>query len=213
VTKQLFKQCRTPKKLAAISFEELLALVRSVGLAPTKSRNLIKMAQMLLDNFDGKVPSTMEELVQLPGVGRKTASVILCQAFGQPSMPVDTHIHRLTVRWGLAPANATVQHVEAVLSELFPRDSWGAIHLQLIYFGREWCQARRHEAKDCPICSWACTKQKGGRKKDSRRPRSLAEISKMSSPKKASKQIILYSERLKALAEFEDAFINKKTCT
>jgi len=239
VTKDLFKLCRNASSLAKMSHEELLRIIRPVGLAPTKAKNLIRMAQMIIEDFQETVPSTMEELQRLPGVGRKTANVIISQAFGQASFPVDTHIHRLTLRWGLAPEKANVAVAEQMLRALFPQSLWSALHLQMIYFGREWCQARNHTPKDCPICCWAGAAAQIRRKREPRgrdeghgeeeemekttetetaeedaRARNLkfpdppthAEICRMVPPKKASKQIILYSERIKALQDFERDF-------
>mmetsp|Transcript_13359 Transcript_13359/g.26157 ORF Transcript_13359/g.26157 Transcript_13359/m.26157 type:complete len:384 (-) Transcript_13359:186-1337(-) len=188
VTIDLFDRCPTPHDLAEIEYEDLLEMVRSVGLAPTKSKNLIKMAKLLVEKFNGVVPTSSEDLESLPGVGPKTAAVVLSQAYNvPPRFAVDTHVHRLARRWGLAPESANVRVVEQHLSALYPEDTWGKVHLQMIYFGREWCQAKVHVPSDCPVCCWV---GKGGT------PLSAEAIEKMVPPKKASKRIILYSERL-----------------
>jgi len=153
VTPALFRRAPTPEKLAALPETEILKLIRSLGLAPTKARNLKKLAQTLLDEHGGEVPADMEALETLPGVGHKTASVVMNQAFGQPAFPVDTHIHRLAARWGLSKAK-DVKQTERDLKKLWPPEEWGKRHLQIIYFGREHCPARNHDEAECPICSW-----------------------------------------------------------
>jgi endonuclease III len=154
VTPALFKRARTAKQMAGMSESEILSLIRSCGLAPGKARNLKRLAEMLVEQYGGKVPADMEALEKLPGVGHKTASVVMTQAFGEPAFPVDTHIHRLAARWGLS-SGKDVKQTEADLKKLFPREEWGRRHLQLIYFGREYCPARNHDRDECPICSWA----------------------------------------------------------
>ena len=114
---------------------------------------------MLMDEHGGKVPRDIEALERLPGVGHKTASVVMVQAFGQPAFPVDTHIHRLASRWGLSKGKSVTQ-TEHDLKKLFPREEWGKRHLQIIYFGREYCPARNHDYAACPICSWAAAKRR-----------------------------------------------------
>jgi endonuclease-3 len=158
VTPALFKRAKTPRQLAALSEGEILSLIRSCGLAPSKARNLKKLAQTLVDEHGGAVPRDMEALEKLPGVGHKTASVVMTQAFGEPAFPVDTHIHRLAARWRLSRAK-NVEQTERDLKKLWPPEEWGRRHLQLIYFGREHCPARGHEAAECPICSWAAPKR------------------------------------------------------
>ena len=154
VTPALFARARTPAQLAKLPESEILAAIRSCGLAPGKARNLKRLAQTLVDEHGGQVPRDIEALERLPGVGHKTASVVMTQAFGEPAFPVDTHIHRLAKRWGLSKAK-DVKQTEADLKKLFPRAEWGRRHLQLIYFGREHCPARAHGAEECPVCSWA----------------------------------------------------------
>ena len=160
VTPALFKRAKTARQLAALSESEILSLIRSCGLAPSKARNLKKLAQTLVDDYGGEVPRDIASLEKLPGVGHKTASVVMTQAFGEPAFPVDTHIHRLAARWGLSRAK-NVEQTERDLKKLWPPDEWGRRHLQLIYFGREHCPARGHEAAKCPVCSWAGVKRRG----------------------------------------------------
>ena len=151
VTPALFKKAKTPKAMAQVPLKELESLIRSCGLAPQKSKAISKLSKILLEKYGGRVPDTLEELESLPGVGRKTASVVLCQAFGKPAFPVDTHIHRLAERWGLSNGRSVVQ-TERDLRSLFPEEKWNILHLQMIYFGREYCPARGHEPGQCPIC-------------------------------------------------------------
>lgn len=152
VTPELFSRASTPAAMAALGEEGILPIIVSLGLAPTKSRNIAALSQKLCREFAGDVPRTFAELESLPGVGHKTASVVMALAFGVPAFPVDTHIRRLAQRWGLS-ASTDVKQIEADLKELFPPADWYRRHLQLIYFGREYCPARQHEAANCPICS------------------------------------------------------------
>jgi len=154
VTPALFRRAPTPAKLAAMSESDILKLIRSCGLSPGKAKRLKQLAQTLVDEYGGEVPRDIDELEKLPGVGHKTASVVMAQAFGVPAFPVDTHIHRLAARWKLSKAK-DVKQTEHDLKKLFPREEWGKRHLQLIYFGREYCPARNHDKTKCPICSWA----------------------------------------------------------
>lgn len=158
VTPRLFEVGGTPEAMAALSPDEILAIIREVGLAPTKAKNLSTMAHQLLE-MGGDVPEDMGALESLAGVGHKTASVVMSQAFGVPAFPVDTHIHRLAARWGLSNG-ANVQRTERDLKAVFPRHTWNDRHLQIIYFGREYCPARFHDLSQCPICSWAATKKR-----------------------------------------------------
>jgi endonuclease-3 len=153
-TPALFARASTPHAMAALSESEIHAHIRSVGLAPSKAKNVKKLAQVLLDEHDGQVPADMEALERLPGVGHKTASVVMSQAFGVPAFAVDTHIHRLAYRWALSNGK-NVEQTEHDLKNVFPRDTWSHRHLQIIYFGREYCPARNHDYEHCPICSWA----------------------------------------------------------
>ncbi|MGB5809382.1 MAG: endonuclease III [Polyangiales bacterium] len=159
VTPALFEKAPTPQEMAALSPEQILRFIRTVGLAPTKAKNLRATAQLLLDRHEGEVPADIEALEALPGVGHKTASVVMCQAFHQPAFPVDTHIHRLAARWGLSNGK-NVAKTEADLKNVFPRETWIRRHLQIIYFGREHCQARGHDLSACKICGWAASKKR-----------------------------------------------------
>jgi endonuclease-3 len=152
VTPALFARASTPQEMAKLSEEEILSLIRSCGLAPSKAQNIRKLAQTLVDEHGGRVPRDIEALERLPGVGHKTASVVMTQAFGEPAFPVDTHIHRIAERWKLSNGR-NVEQTERDLKKLFRRDEWGRRHLQLIYFGREHCPARGHDVDACPICS------------------------------------------------------------
>jgi endonuclease-3 len=154
VTPALFKRAPTPQAMARLSADEILGYIRSCGLAPGKAKNIKRLAEMLVEEHGGRVPDDLEALEKLPGVGHKTASVVLSQAFGKPAFPVDTHIHRLAQRWGLSNGKS-VEQTERDLKKLFPPQEWGKRHLQIIYFGREHCPARGHEKSECPICSWA----------------------------------------------------------
>ena len=154
VTPALFRRAPSAAALAEMPEHEILKLIRSCGLAPTKARNLKKLARALVDEHRGKVPNDIEALEKLPGVGHKTASVVMAQAFGEPAFPVDTHVHRLARRWRLSAGKNVVQ-TERDLKRLFPRSEWAKRHLQMIYFGREHCPALQHDHGECSICSWA----------------------------------------------------------
>ena len=157
VTPGLFELAPDPQTMAKVSVESILEKIRSCGLAPTKAKNISKLAQRLVDEFDGVVPADLATLETLPGVGHKTASVVMAQAFGVPAFPVDTHIFRLARRWGLSRGK-NVDAVEKDLKKVFPTERWNDAHLQIIYFGREHCTARGHDVVPCPICSWAGVK-------------------------------------------------------
>lgn len=159
VTPGLFAVAPTPAAMAAQPVETIARLIREIGLAPTKAKNLKATAQLLLGRHGGEVPADFDALEALPGVGHKTASVVMSQAFGVPAFPVDTHIHRLAARWRLSDGS-TVTKTEADLKRLFPRDTWNRRHLQIIFFGREHCPARGHDLEHCPICSWAASKRR-----------------------------------------------------
>jgi len=154
VTPALFARADTPERMARLPEREILRLIRSCGLAPSKARSLKKLSQILVREHGGRVPEDFAALEALPGVGHKTASVVRVQAFGQPAFPVDTHIHRLAARWGLS-SGRNVAETERDLKRVFPEAEWGKRHLQMIYFGRSHCPARGHVAADCPICSFA----------------------------------------------------------
>jgi endonuclease-3 len=157
VTPALFARAPDARGMAAMTPAEIARYIRTCGLAPAKARNLAAMSRILVAEHGGRVPSDFEALEALPGVGHKTASVVMAQAFGVPAFPVDTHIHRLAGRWGLSRARS-VEEVERDLKGAFPRDRWNALHLQIIYFGRTHCPARGHDPAACPICSWAMSK-------------------------------------------------------
>ena len=151
ITPALFAEAGTPAKMAAMTEARVLTLIRQLGLAPQKSKALVGLGKMLMTKHGGVVPRTFEELEELPGVGHKTASVVMAQAFGVPAFPVDTHIHRLAKRWKLSPGKS-VEQVEKDLKRLFPEDSWNKLHLRIIFYGREHCTARGCEGKTCGIC-------------------------------------------------------------
>jgi endonuclease-3 len=154
VTPALFARASTPEAMAQLTVDEILGCIRACGLAPTKAKNVKKLAETLVAEHGGDVPRDMEALERLPGVGHKTASVVMSQAFGEPAFAVDTHIHRLAHRWRLSNGK-NVEQTERDLKKVFPREEWARRHLQIIYFGREHCPARGHVAEECPICSWA----------------------------------------------------------
>jgi endonuclease III len=154
VTPKLFERAGTPAEMAQLSAAQLLPLIQTCGLAPSKAKNLAALARKLIAEHGGQVPRTFPALEELPGVGHKTASVVMAQAFGVPAFPVDTHIFRLARRWQLSRGD-NVEEVERDLKRLFPEDRWNVLHLQIIYFGRSSCPARGHDADRCPICSWA----------------------------------------------------------
>ncbi len=159
VTPALFAEASDPSSMAALPVERILAHIRTVGLAPTKAKNLKRMAEQLLERHGGEVPADIDALEELAGVGHKTASVVMCQAFGQAAFPVDTHIHRLAARWGLSDGKNVVK-TERDLKKAFPEDTWNRRHLQIIYYGREHCPARGHDLASCPICGWAASKRR-----------------------------------------------------
>lgn len=159
VTPELFRRASTPHDMIRLSVEEILAIIRTCGLAPGKAKAIRGLSEILVETYDGAVPQTLEELEALPGVGHKTASVVMTQAFGVPAFPVDTHIHRLAARWGLSNG-ANVERTERDLKALFDSSLWNRLHLQIIYFGREHCPARGHDLAQCPICGWAATKKR-----------------------------------------------------
>lgn len=151
VTPLLFAKGPTPLKMSLLPVEEIEAIIRPCGLAPKKAKAIHTLSHLLLTHHQGEVPSTFEELEALPGVGHKTASVVMCQAFHKEAFPVDTHIHRLAARWGLSDGSS-VKQTEADLKKAFAPASWHKIHLQMIYYGRAYCPARKHLIEKCPIC-------------------------------------------------------------
>lgn len=151
ITPFLFERARTPEQMVALSVEEIREIIKPCGLSPFKSKAIHGLSVILLEKYGGEVPQSFEELEALPGVGHKTASVVMSQAFGVPAFPVDTHIHRLAQRWKLTNGK-NVEQTEKDLKRLFPRESWNKLHLQIIFFGREYCPARGHKIEDCLIC-------------------------------------------------------------
>ena len=152
ITPLLFARASTPQDMVKLSVEEIREIIRPCGLSPMKSKGIHGLSRMILEEHGGKVPADMAALEAMPGVGHKTASVVMVQAFGVPAFPVDTHIHRLAWRWTLSTGKS-VERTEEDLKKLFPRDKWADLHLQIIYFGREHCPAKGHDPKACPICS------------------------------------------------------------
>lgn len=159
ITPALFERAPTPEAMADMEVDEIKHYIRQIGLTNMKANALKKTATILRDEYDSEVPQSFKALETLPGVGRKTASVVMAQAFGVPAFPVDTHIHRLALRWGLTRAK-NVTRTEEDLKKVFPKERWNKIHLQIIFFGREHCPARFHDLSTCPICSWAATKKR-----------------------------------------------------
>lgn len=152
VTPELFLLADTPQKMIQLPISQIQAIIRSCGLSQRKSKAIWELSKILVEKYNGQVPADFAALESLPGVGHKTASVVMTQAFHQAAFPVDTHIHRLARRWGLSKGN-NVKDTERDLKALFPKKDWNRLHLQMIYFGREYCQARNHQPEQCPICS------------------------------------------------------------
>ena len=151
-TPHLFKKADTPQKMVKLPVSEIQEIIRPCGLSPAKARAIHGLSEILLKKYKGQVPRTFEELEELPGIGHKTASVIMTQIYHQPAFPVDTHIHRLMHRWKLSNGKS-VEQTERDAKRLFPEKLWNKLHLQIIYFGREYCPARGHIVENCPICS------------------------------------------------------------
>jgi len=156
VAPRLFERAATPEAMMRLPVAKIREIIRPCGLAPSKSAAIASLSRDIVERHGGAVPESFEELEALHGVGHKTASVVMVQAFGRPAFPVDTHIHRLAGRWGLSRARS-VEQTERDLKKLFPPERWGRLHLQIIYFGREHCPARGHDLRGCPICSWAAS--------------------------------------------------------
>ena len=151
VTPALFAAGPTPHAMAVLPEATILGHIRQLGLAKTKARNVKRLAELLLERHGGEVPASFQALEALPGVGHKTASVVMAQAFGVPAFPVDTHIHRLAQRWGLS-SGVSVTRTETDLKRLFPKHAWNKLHLQIIFYGREFCTARACDGTVCPLC-------------------------------------------------------------
>jgi len=152
VTPALFALASTPEKMAVVPVEEIRRIIRPCGLSPQKAKAIAGLSRILVERYGGAVPRTFEELEELPGVGHKTASVVMAQAFGVPAFPVDTHIHRLAQRWQLT-SGRNVGQTEADLKKLFPREHWNALHLRIIFYGREHCTARGCDGTVCGLCT------------------------------------------------------------
>ncbi len=159
VTPKLFEVAGTPEAMATLSLDEVRELIAQIGLTNMKAKALFGMSRIISSEHGGEVPRTFEGLEALPGVGHKTASVVMAQAFGVPAFPVDTHIHRLAARWGLS-SGKNVATTEKDLKKAFDRSLWNKLHLQIIYFGREYCPAQHHDLADCLICGWAASKKR-----------------------------------------------------
>lgn len=147
----LFKQADNPYDMMKLSVDEIREIIKPCGLSPMKSKGIAGLSKILVEKYNGEVPDTFEALEELPAVGHKTASVVMTQWFGKPAFPVDTHIHRLAYRWGLSNGKSVAQ-TERDLKRQIPEKEWNKVHLQIIYFGREFCPARGHQWKECPIC-------------------------------------------------------------
>jgi endonuclease-3 len=152
VTPSLFAKADNPVAMANLPVETIREIIKPCGLSPRKSKAISELSNIIINKYGGAVPNTFEALESLPGVGHKTASVVMSQAFGVPAFPVDTHIHRLMYRWNLTNGK-NVEQTEKDAKRLFPRDLWNKLHLQIIFFGREYCPARGHDMGECPICS------------------------------------------------------------
>jgi endonuclease-3 len=152
ITPLLFAKADNPFEMVKLTVEEIENIIRPCGLGPAKSKAIYRLSEILIEQYDGKVPDKISHLEALPGVGHKTASVVMAQAFGVPAFPVDTHIHRLAYRWCLSTGK-NVAKTEHDLKSVFPKHTWNKLHLQIIFFGREYCPARGHDPAKCPICS------------------------------------------------------------
>lgn len=151
ITPHLFERANTPQQMVLLSIDEIREIIKPCGLSPFKSKAIHGLSEILIEKYEGEVPQSFEALEALPGVGHKTASVVMSQAFGVPAFPVDTHIHRLATRWKLTNGK-NVEQTEKDLKRLFPKETWNKLHLQIIFFGREYCPARGHKIEDCLIC-------------------------------------------------------------
>jgi endonuclease-3 len=152
ITPHLFKKAKTPQEMVRLTPHQIEEIIRPCGLAPRKAKAIHALSEILIEKYHGKVPNTFEALEELPGVGHKTASVVMAQVFHVPAFPVDTHIHRCAKRWGLS-SGKNVKETEQDLKKIFPKKSWIKLHLQIIFFAREYCKAKGHNNNICPICS------------------------------------------------------------
>jgi len=151
ITPLLFKKADNPFDMVKLTVDQIREIIKPCGLSPMKSKGIYGLSKILIEKHNGQVPCDMAELESLPSVGHKTASVVMCQWFGKPAFPVDTHIHRLAHRWGLS-SGRNVKHTEEDLKRIIPKAKWSKLHLQMIYFGRQYCTARNHRWQQCPIC-------------------------------------------------------------
>lgn len=152
VTPALFELADDPVKMSKVSVEKIKEIIRPCGLSPRKSQAISDLSKIIIEKHNGEVPANFEDLEALPGVGHKTASVVMSQSFGFPAFPVDTHIHRLAERWNLSNGK-NVEQTEKDLKRIFPKCKWNILHLQMIFYGREYCTARAHDPKKCIICA------------------------------------------------------------
>lgn len=152
VTPKLFKKANTPTKMAKLDYETIYNIIKPCGLGPAKANAILGLSKILVKKYKSKVPSSFEDLESFPGVGHKTASVVMSQAFGIPAFPVDTHVHRLMYRWGLS-SGRNVQDTEKQAKRLFPKNKWNKLHLQIVFYGRKYCPAKNFNANNCPITS------------------------------------------------------------
>ena len=159
ITPKLFSVAPDPKSMSKLTINNIYKIIKPCGLGPQKSKAIKELSNILIEKFNGKVPNTFEELEQLPGVGHKTASVVMSQGFGIPAFAVDTHIHRLAQRWGLTNGK-NVKQTEKDLKNIFPKETWNKLHLQIIFWGREYCSARSCYGLDCKICKTCYPKRK-----------------------------------------------------
>ncbi len=157
ITPLLFQKADNPQDMVKLSIEQIRGIIRPCGLSPAKSKAIHRLSEILLEKHAGQVPNTFEALEELPGVGHKTASVVMAQIFGVPSFPVDTHIHRLATRWGITEGKNVIQ-TEADCKKAFPKKLWNKLHLQIIFYGRQFCPARGHQIENCPICQYVAEK-------------------------------------------------------
>ena len=152
VTKDIYPKFYRPEHFVKLGRKKIEKLIKKIGIFRIKAKSIYVLSKMLVENYNGKVPKTFEDLEKLPGVGHKTASVVMSQGFGFPAFPIDTHIHRLAQRWQLT-SGKNVEQTEKDLKKLFPQESWGDLHLQIIFYGREFCQARKCYGLDCKLCN------------------------------------------------------------
>jgi endonuclease-3 len=206
VTPALFARAPDAHAMAKLRSTQIQPFIRTCGLSANKARSISAVSRILVCEHGGHVPRDLAALEALPGVGHKTASVVITQAFGEPAFPVDTHIHRLAGRWQLSRAR-TVEEVEHDLKQLFPRERWSTLHLQFIYFGRQYCTAKGHVPADCPICSWAMSKaralreERQGLSKPLTRPKKPKRTPR-ARPRRGSPLLATRTSRRRAVATF-----------